>query len=431
MSDDKMLSQEEIDALLNQSNKQEAEPNTEEEQLPDAEKDAPLAESDHTSPKTGNETGDTHQTSERIVTTGIPETEPELLSPEEKDALGEIGNISMGTASTTLSELLQQRVTITSPKVRVTTQKELFAAFQVPYMVIQVEFKEGLAGYNILIMQLRDTMVMANLMMGGDGTEIADQVSEMEVSAAAEAMNQMIGTASTSLATMFSRSINISPPVTAILEAPDQENFSLPIDDPIVVVSFRLTVGELLDTEIMQILSLETAKEEASLLWQGIYGLDMGAGTPAGEQAGAAPNNALKMPDPTPGPDNIQRTPLSPPEPGQAPVDDSLPQAGAGSTVSAQKQPGMEINQERLAMLMDIPLRATVVLGRTKKPIKEVLSYTPGAILELSSQVEEPVEILVNGVLVARGEVVVVNENFGVKITDILTPAERVQKLTE
>lgn len=417
MSDDKMLSQEEIDALLNQSNSETVETNAGEEAFFDSGgEDMPAADNEDVVQDAVIQAESPDQAPERVMEEKLKENEPDLLTPEEKDALGEVGNISMGTASTTLSELLQQRVTITSPKVRLTTQKELFNSFQVPYMIIQVEFKEGLAGFNILIMQLRDIMIMADLMMGGDGTNVSDEVSDMEISAAAEAMNQMIGTASTSLATMFSRNINISPPVTQILNNEDQEVINLPVDDPIVVVSFRLTVGELLDTEIMQVLSLETAKEEASLLWQGVYGIE--------------------TPEAVDGKQQVEETTEYTGEPSFAQVADQDPDAAGGPQHSpvngvAPVHPHMDINQERLAMLMDIPLKATVILGRAKKPVKEVLEYTPGAIVELSSRVEEPVEILVNGVLVARGEVVVVNENFGVKITDILTPAERVQKLTE
>lgn len=407
MPDDKMLSQEEIDALLGQQL------NKEEPEKEERDSEAVAAGDNKQVEPPENGTG---EASQPVTESEVQEVESRYLSEEEKDALGEIGNISMGSASTTLSELLGQRVTITSPKVRILTQEELFKTFQVPYMIIQVEFKKGLAGFNILVIQLRDAMVMADLMMGGDGTVTAEEISEMEISAASEAMNQMIGTASTSLSTIFNRTINISPPKTEILETPDLESFRLPLEDPVVVISFRMTIGELLDTEIMQILSTETAKEVASLLWQGIYETGEES-TPAGEQARVIPDAAEETLSAKQSPDQV--SPAQQPEPE------------ISFTDSAEQYPELDIDRERLAMLMDIPLRVTVVLGRAKKPIKEVLGYTPGAILELSAQVDDPVEILVNGVLVARGEVVVVNENFGVRITDIITPAERMEKLIE
>lgn len=391
MPDDKMLSQEEIDALLN---------TTEQDEQEGQERDVHHEDLNE---------------SPRIIDAPLQEAVSSTISSEDKDALGEIGNISMGSAATTLSELLRQRVTITSPKVRVLPQSEFFNAFDVPLMIIEVEFKEGLKGHNILIMQLKDARLMASLMMGGDGTEISGEISELEKSAASEAMNQMIGTASTSLANMFNRSINISPPKTNIFKFEQLKNYRLPIDDPIVVVSFRMTVGNLMDTEIMQILSIETAREETTLLWQSVYGM---AGSDLVEK-----ESPKVIPEPEQ-PDSTLEQMLKP----------------SNKEVKTQEFPGYnlfeemtrpEVNQERLATLMDIPLRVTVVMGRTQKPIKEVLGYTPGAILELSSQINEPVEILVNGVLVALGEVVVANENFGVRVTDIITPAERVQKLTE
>jgi flagellar motor switch protein FliN/FliY len=330
------------------------------------------------------------------------------LTPEERDALGEIGNISMGSAATTLSELLNQKVTITSPRVLTCNQEEFFSSFKVPYVIIQVEFKEGLKGFNVLIIQLKDAMVMADLMMGGDGTNVAEQISELELSAASEAMNQMIGSASTSLATIFRRTINISPPQTTVLEVSEEgTGYRLPTGDPIVVVSFKMTIGELVDTEIMQIMSMETAKEEAAMLLEQLMA----------QAAAPAPQAAVPEPESPPASARVETPPAA--------------AAGAPSGNGDRRAPGTlsEEEQRKLELLLDIPLKVSVVLGRTRRPIKEVLGLTPGAIVELSSLVDEPVEVLVNGTLVARGEVVVVNENFGVRITSIISPEERVEQL--
>ncbi|MQL51406.1 flagellar motor switch phosphatase FliY [Desulfofundulus thermobenzoicus] len=338
------------------------------------------------------------------------------LTPEERDALGEIGNISMGSAATTLSELLNQKVVITSPRVTTCLQEKFFASFKIPYVIIQVEFIEGLKGFNILIIQLKDAMIMADLMMGGDGTSLAEQISEMELSAASEAMNQMIGTASTSLATMFRRTINISPPTTKVLEvaADGGVDYRLPTEDPIVVVSFKMTIGELVDTEIMQIMSMSTAKEEAAMLLGQVLAQTM---EPTA-QATVAEQTAAPEPEAAAGP--VQPPPLN----GGARAAAALPgNGGARFSILTDEE------QRKLELLLDIPLKVSVVLGRTRRPIKEVLGLTPGAIVELSSLVDEPVEVLVNGTLVARGEVVVVNENFGVRITSIISPAERVEQL--
>lgn len=372
----------------------------------------------------------------------------EYLTPEEKDSLGEIGNITMGSASTTLSELLRQKVTITSPKVTMLTQEQLFNTFSVPYVFIQVEYVSGLEGFNVLVLRLRDASVIADLMMGGDGSNPSeDEIGEIEISATSEAMNQMIGTASTSLSNMFGRLVNISPPTTNLLKSNEAMNYRLPAGDPVVVISFKMTIGNLLDTEIMQVLSIETAKEEAALLWEYLMGMSSGESSlPEPEPAGPLDGDTVEMAD-----DSLitEDTPLATAESViQSVMSAEIPQTQKTTEAQGQMfgsqtsgaQPVLQpvtynfptltqVEQRKLELLLDVPLKVSVILGRTKRPIKEVLNLTPGAIVELQSLVDEPVEILVNGTLVARGEVVVVNENFGVRITSIISPEERIKQL--
>lgn len=341
----------------------------------------------------------------------------EDLTTEERDALGEIANISMGSASTTLSELLGHRVNITSPKIRTCKQQELFSVFDIPFIVIQVEFVEGLRGSNILIMHLKDAIKMASLMMGGDGDSISEEVTELELSAASEAMNQMIGTASTSLATMFQRTVNISPPQTKVVHTEENSSFRLSAEDPIVVVSFSMSIGNILETEIMQIMTLETAREETSLLLKSLFEDDLNNDTQ--EQLNAEP---VQEKDSHVVTDNLTEMGTTAHSCSHNAYDSVKPSViTTGDT--------LKIDQYKLDMLMDIPLKVSVVLGRTSRSIKDVLTFTPGAIVELSAVIDEPVEVLVNGTLVATGEVVVVNENFGIRITEIISPRERLQRV--
>ncbi|HBV96629.1 MAG: hypothetical protein JL50_16390 [Peptococcaceae bacterium BICA1-7] len=365
----------------------------------------------------------------------------DVLDQSEMDALGEIGNISMGSASTTLSELLRQKVSITSPKVNIISQETLYESFQVPYIVIQVEFKSGLVGFNILVIRLKDAMVMSNLMMGGEGQVETDEISEIEISAASEAMNQMIGTASTSLATLFGRPVNISPPITTVLNNEDRSKFTLPIGDKVVVVSFALKIGDLVDTEIMQVLSISTAKREAALLWHNLMGTPL-EGEDSEEQPSFVeveeeesseiwPSEEVWPEIEPPGAGELLQTPIQ--EPAAA-IQRSGYSPAPSQAVPAQTLsfPGLsQAEQRKMELLLEVPLKISVILGRTKKPIKEVLNLTPGAIVELTSLVDEPVEVLVNGTLVARGEVVVVNENFGVRVISIISPEERLKQLRE
>lgn len=313
----------------------------------------------------------------------------EELTEVEKDVLGEIGNISMGTAATALSQILNHKVTITAPRVEVTTPAELFRSFKVPYVVVTVEYTAGLAGHNLLIMKVSDAAVIADLMMGGGGSP-AGELDDMALSAVAEAMNQMIGSAATSMSSMFARAVAISPPKIAALRSPEEVDprqfCPWEPEDRVAVVYFRMTVEGLVDSELLQVIPVPVAKQEVSLLLQ------------------------PSAPAPPPAPPEPVSAEEKPPEP---PTSSAPPEA----------------TPRNLDLLLDIPLEVSVIMGRTKRPIKEILALAPGSVVELDKLVDEPVEILVNGTLVAEGEVVVVNENFGVRITHIISPAERIKYL--
>lgn len=366
------------------------------------------------------------------------------LTEEQKDALGEVGNICMGSASTTLSMLLNQKVNITSPRVTITNLKDLFDSFDIPHITIFVRFTKGLSGFNLLIMKIQDAAVLADLMMGGDGSHITEELNEIGVSAASEAMNQMIGSASTSMATMFNRTVNISPPETKICHnSEDLDYLNITTEGSIVTVWFDMAIGNILNTQIMQVMGLDTAREEAGLILGQLSGTD-GSTPPVEEEsqsddladsAGAAgvPVQPVGFGD-LPMQEPVAAAPFSVIEPD---LKKELPQlekpakaAGprpASPARSLAAPPGFD--QHRLDMILDIPLKVTVLLGRTRWPIKDILSLSPGSVVEMQSLVDEPVEVLVNGTLVATGEVVVVNENFGVRITNIVGPEERLQKL--
>lgn len=354
-----------------------------------------------------------------------PANNQALLTEKEMDALGEVGNICMGSSSTTLSLQLNQPVNITSPRVTYSTLEELYRGFNTPLMSIRVNFTQGLSGGNLLVMKLDDTAVLADLMMGGDGANISEEISEIGISAAAEAMNQMIGSAATAMATMFNRTVNISPPETKIFKS--QNDLTYISSNPVVVIWFKMTIGSILDTQLMQVMDMVTAREEADLILGQLVDTDEQQELPVQEppvqeeppnhdpQLGReqqvadreSANDSLSLQQQA----RQQRPVVTVPEARSAPIKSS------------------ELEHERLQLILDIPLKVTVVLGRTKWPIKDILELTPGSVVELQCLVNEPVEILVNGTLVAKGEVVVVNENFGVRITNIINPEERLQYL--
>lgn len=375
-------------------------------------------------------------------------TESGLLTAEEKDALGEVGNICMGSAATTLAMLTSQPVNITSPSITLTTLKELFKSFGIPHLAIYVRFIGGLTGYNLLIMKLDDATVLADMMMGGDGTNISEELSEIGISAASEAMNQMIGTASTSMATMFGKKVNISPPDTHVYYSEDElRSPELDHEETVVVVRFNITIGAVLNTHIMQVMGVETAREQAGAL---LRQLSAGNGGETVQEDVSDPSQKI-MGDSEDFAITGQSQDMKSTFPEEKLQNDSFqPIAGShdpgvistvGREVSPFPAPVRQLgdsspaaaplipNQQHLDLILDIPLKVTVLLGRTKWPIKDILGVAPGSVVELQNQVDGPVEVLVNGTLVAMGEVVVVNENFGVRITNIIGPEDRLKHL--
>lgn len=351
------------------------------------------------------------------------------LSDVEKDLLGEIGNISMGSASTALSTIINQPVNITTPVVTVTTLNDLKGGFKVPNIALEVKYTSGIVGENMLVMEVRDAAIIADFMMGGDGNieeESYTKLSEIQESAVSEAMNQMIGSAATSMATMFMREVNISPPKSKIWnDVTEPLSQSISDDETIVRVSFSLNIGELVDSHIMQILPIETAKKIVSIMMGQEESEDKGTEQTSEEvkssrETAAAVSSAANSPSPAP-------------SPAPKPIENPAPQNSKIGVKQAQFQPlnsgSTESVPKNIDLIMDVPLQISVVLGRTKKKIKDILNFGTGSLIELDKLAEEPVEILVNGKKVAYGEVVVIDENFGVRITGIVSSEERIRSL--
>ncbi len=364
------------------------------------------------------------------------------LSNDEKDILGEIGNISMGTAATTLFALLNQKVNITTPKVSVFSWKELADRYDRPCVGIKVGYKEGLVGANVLVLKQADVMIIADLMMGGSG-EVDDgkELSELDLSAIAEAMNQMVGSSATSLSSMLNTKIDIDTPNAFVLDFNDDSFFEQLgfEEDSIVATCFRMEVGTLIDSEIMQILPVSFALDMVNSLRNGMSMEEPPAPEP---QAAAPPPPApaptmQQAPPPQPMPQQMYQQPMydysQQPQMYQQPM--PQPQMYQQPMPNVNVQPAQFQNfdissvmqqKENIGIIMDVPLEITVELGRTHKLIKEILEFSPGTVVELDKLAGEPIDILVNGKHIAKGEVVVIDENFGVRLTDIVSVEERI-----
>lgn len=371
------------------------------------------------------------------------ENNEELLSDLEKDLLGEVGNISMGSASTALYQLLNQKVNITTPVVTVTTIKQIKENFDVPNIILDVEYVEGISGRNMLMMKISDAAVIANCMMGGDGKIESDELSEIEISAVQEAMNQMIGSAATSMATMFGRRVDISPPQSTLWESKEQSlSNDIEEEEKVVRISFDLEVGDVLKSSIMQILPLNTAKKIVSIM--------MGE-----NQVQASAETFVNEPAPTPTPASTHTMASSSQPTYEAPVhgqpayqqpayEAPANYAPTMSHTQPMMQPSVDVQKANFAplgtehvrkshdnidLILDVALDISVVLGRTKKSIRDILNLGNGSLIELNRLADEPVEVLVNGKVIAEGEVVVIDENFGVRINNIVSGADRIKSL--
>lgn len=382
----------------------------------------------------------------------------EVLSDVEKDAIGEVANISMGSSATTLYSLVNLKVNITTPRVSMAEWKTLLDEYEKPCVFIQIKYTQGLDGSNILVLKENDVKIITDLMMGGDGTNTDGELGELHLSAISEAMNQMMGSAATSLSTMLGTVIDISPPNADLLnlvEYSDGSEISPFLGGSFVKISFRMQIGDLVDSTIMQLYPIEFARKLVdTFISQQMGGMSLDA-APA-----PAPNPApmASQPQPQPQPQMDMSAQM-----GMQPQMDMNAQMGMNPQMGMPMQPQMGMpmgypqmgmpmgypqmgmpmqmpmanvqpaqfqsftpdysaitGQENIGLIMDVPLEVTVELGRTTKSISDILDFAPGTIIELDRIAGEPIDVLVNGKLVAKGEVVVIEESFGVRVTEII-----------
>ena len=413
---DGMLSQDEINALLNGMDNDNDNNNSNDN-------------ADMTTQDDGSVTGDNN-------TTNNDPGADEVLSDYEKDAVGEISNISMGTAATTLSVLVNNRVDITTPTVSYTTLEDLANDSSTPCVFIYISYKAGLEGKNILVLKERDVKVITDLMMGGDGTNTEGELTDLHLSAICEAMNQMMGSASTSMSSMINDVVDISPPTATRVDFAGEVSDELQelSGQTFALVSFRMVIGDLVDSQIMQLYPLEFART----IYQRFLGSpameDKVAEDMAQSQSVAqpAPQQVVQpqpQPQPAPQPAPTVQQPVMNNGMAMAPAQQPMYATMPAPDVNIQPAQFQSFSQvpdlsgiapENIDLIMDVPLEVTVELGRTSKSIKEILDFSPGTIIELDKLAGEPVDVLVNGKFVAKGEVVVIEESFGIRVTEII-----------
>ncbi len=377
------------------------------------------------------------------------------LTEAEKDVVGEVSNICMGSAATALFSLLNQKVSITAPKVTYSTWNDLLSDYEAPCVFVQIYYKDGIDGNNIFILRENDVKIIADLMMGGDGSSTSGELSELHLSAISEAMNQMMGSAATSMSSILETRIDISPPTASLVNLTDVLNGSDIADflkGQFVRISFQFEIGNLIKSELMQLYPFDFAKllNEKFMKYAGLdemqdFGLkDIGKEEPMVEKREEPQHIIQDAPQP-----EIQAIPQMqqalPPQMQQAQpqmmqIPPQMMQGGyPQQNAMVYAMPPMQdvniapvqfknfelpssplLKTENIDLLLDVPLEVTAELGRTSKSIKEILDFSPGTIIELNRLAGEPVDVLVNGKYVAKGEVVVIEETFGIKVTDVI-----------
>ena len=413
----------------------------------------------------------------------------EGLTDVEKDAIGEVANISMGSSATTLYSLVNRKVNITTPVVTLATWKTLLDTYEKPCVFIQIKYTQGLDGTNILVLKEHDVKVITDLMMGGDGTNTEGELGELHLSAISEAMNQMMGSAATSLSTLLQTVIDISPPESSLFdltEVKDGKEISPFLGGTFVKISFRMQIDDLVDSTIMQLYPIDFARK----LVETFINTQMANIDEVTEKKPVQTENDTTAQIPAPGTDNqtqMNNTNLNGMNQTGNMGMNGMNQMGSmgmngmnqmgnmgmngmnqmgsmgmngmnqmGSMgmngmnqmgnmgmnsmnqMGMMGMPGQNVNvqpaqfqsfsndnmgttgQENIGLIKDVPLEVTVELGRTTKSISDILDFSPGTIIELDRIAGEPIDVLVNGKFVAKGEVVVIEESFGVRITEII-----------
>lgn len=425
----------------------------------------------------------------------------------EKDAIGEIMNITMGSAATAVSNLLSAKVWITTPTVTVMSAKDLSFPELEPSIMVRIKYIQGVSGQNVLVLKQNDVQLILDQLMGLP-LEITDdfKFDEMNISAVCEVMNQMMGAAATALSEIIDTTVDISTP-EAIVEDSQKlisDLYDVNGAENVVSIKFNLTIDGVINSEFISVLTIDLAKEMAEKMMAGYsaaadetVSAAPAADTPSepassGSTLSQAEIEALlggagstsapaPQPTPTPTPQPMPQQPMQTapqqtapqqampngmpqqqmqqgmPMQGMYGYDPNMQQYGMyGQMPQGQPMPNMypqqpygyppqqpqpqmniqpvqlqsfatynntSLNKEQndnLKLLMGVPLNVSVEIGSTTKKVKEILEFTQGTIIELERQAGAPVDIVVNGNLIARGDVVVIDDNFAVRITEII-----------
>ncbi len=387
-----------------------------------------------------------------------------VISEMERDALGEVMNISMGSAATAASELLNAKVWITTPRIEIDKLSSIHTEKLEPAVCVKIEYIKGISGSNLMVLRQDDVQLILNQLMGMPLVVTPDfEFDELNVSAVSEVMNQMMGASATALSDFLGVSVDISTPTPYIMDKislAELQDFDP--EDEVCAINFNLTIDGVIQSEFKSVMDLELAKKIASK----VLGDTMGSAEPEPAPAPAPqpvqqpapqpaaqpvqqpapqqmpqqpmPQQPVQMPQPMPQMQQPMQQPMQMPMPdqnaygypppygyGYPPYGYPAPQPMNIQNAQLHSFESQDINlsgsqKDNLQLLMDVPLQISVEIGSAKRKVKDILEFTQGTIIELERQAGAPVDIIVNGNLIAKGDVVVIDDNFAVRITEII-----------
>lgn len=428
--------------------------------------------------------------------------EQNIFSTMELDAIGEVMNISLGSSATAVSNLLDHRVDITTPSASLVSVEDFTLGDLEPAIAVEIKYVSGLEGSNIMLLKRNDVKVIVDILMGTTMSDEEFEFNDLTVSAVCEVMNQMMGASSTALSDFLGRPVNISTPKSYTLDdlPKFKEEHFQGIDGPLVVVRFMLRIEDILNSEFVNVMSVDLARELLSGFDMDFSAMSTPASTPApaAEPAPASDSGGVLSQEqierltggsggaasaPVPASDSggvlsqdqIERlmggggTPASAPAPAAAAAPAPAPQQPVyqqpaapqpGYQQPAYQQPmyqqpmyqqpvyqqpmyapqenkvisarplqmepldvAQQIGEEQaqnLELIMSVPLEVSVEIGRTRRKVEDILTFSKGSLVVLDKLAGDQVDLFVNGLCVARGDVVVVDDNFGVRITEVL-----------
>lgn len=310
------------------------------------------------------------------------------LTTEEGSVLKDISGTSMNAAAMALSTILNRQVTIAEPKINEVSPDKVTEDIPGAAIVVEVEYSGGIKGPTYVVFLKEHGARIADLMMGGDGISPPEEINDLYLGALGEALGQMTDSSAASLSSSLGKTVTSSSPKIRIVDFKKGIPDDLPVfkENKVVKIDYNLTLGDLSQGKLVQLLPQSIAKPIiTSVMGETLKSKQVSASAFA------------------PGVHPVQFAKLKPTEVGQLPAN--------------------------LKLLMDVPMNVSVEIGRKKMTLKNILDLGSGSVVELEKMANEPVDILVNGKLIAKGGVVVIDDSFGVRITDIITPEERIEHL--